>query len=140
MKGVQAELLGTTDLSAIYQGIIIEHLTGQEILAGKFNVLSKLNFWVREKTSSVAEVDYVYTFNGKLIPVEVKSGKEGTLKSLHLYMAQANHPYAVRIYAGRYMITQIKNVDGTGYWLLNLPYYLVSQLDHYLSLLIKLKG
>ena len=65
--GVQGDLLGTDDLSSMYQGTIIEHLTGQEILAERFNILSSLNFWVREKNSSTAEVDYVYTFEGKLI-------------------------------------------------------------------------
>ncbi len=47
--GIQAELLGTDDLSKTQQGTIIEHLVGQELLAAKFNVLSSLNFWVREK-------------------------------------------------------------------------------------------
>lgn len=135
--GVQVELLGTTDLSSIYQGTLIEHLVGQEILAGKFNILSSLNFWVKEKNSSTAELDYVYAFKGKLIPIEVKSGKEGRLKSLHLYMAQANHPFAVRIYAGKLTITDVNNEDGTTYRLLNLPYYLISQLDQYLSFFIE---
>src|SRR5690606_37533024 len=60
-SGVQAELLGTDDLSKVYQGTIIEHLVGQELLSRKFNILSNLNFWVREKPTSVAEVDYVYS-------------------------------------------------------------------------------
>lgn len=135
--GVQAELLGTADLNTMYQGTIIEHLTGQEILAGKFNILSSLNFWVREKNTSTAEVDYVYAYEGKLIPIEVKSGKEGTLKSLHLFMEQANHAFAVRIYGGKLTITEVKTEIGKQYQLLNLPYYLISQLDGYLSLFTK---
>ncbi|HEY8968484.1 MAG TPA: AAA family ATPase, partial [Puia sp.] len=55
--GIQAEVLGTSDLSQIHQGTIIEHLVGQELLAPQFNALSSLNFWVREKTTSTAEVD-----------------------------------------------------------------------------------
>lgn len=135
--GVQAELLGTADLSNAHQGTIIEHLVGQELLARKFNILNSLNFWVREKTTSTAEVDYVYLFEGKLIPIEVKSGKEGTLKSLHSFMSQSNHTYAIRIYAGKFSITDVENSDGTSYKLLNLPYYLVSKLDEYILYLMK---
>jgi predicted AAA+ superfamily ATPase len=66
--GIQAEVLGTTDLSQIHQGTIIEHLVGQELLAPQFNVLSSLNFWVREKTTSTAEVDYVYPLRKSIDP------------------------------------------------------------------------
>ena len=138
--GVQGELLGTDDLSSMYQGTIIEHLTGQEILAERFNILSSLNFWVREKNSSTAEVDYVYTYEGKLIPIEVKSGKEGTLRSLHLFMDEANHPFAVRVYGGTLMVTDVTTAAGKNYKLLNLPYYLMSQLDAYLDLFTKDKA
>lgn len=131
--GVQKEILGTPDLSSIYQGIMIEHLVGQEILAQQFNVLSALNFWVREKKSSSAEVDYVYPFEGKLIPVEVKSGKEGKLKSLHLYMEEAPHNLAIRFYAGELSITPITTANGKNYHLLSLPYCLVSQLEGYIK-------
>ena len=35
-----------------------------------------------------------------IIPVEVKSWKTGALRSLHQFMIRADHPYAVRLYAG----------------------------------------
>ncbi|HLZ89268.1 MAG TPA: AAA family ATPase, partial [Puia sp.] len=60
--GLRTEVLGTADLNSIYQGVIVEHLVGQELLATQFNVLSRLDFWVREKAGSSAEVDYVYPF------------------------------------------------------------------------------
>lgn len=131
--GIQTELLGTDDLSKIYQGKVIEHLIGQELLATKHNVMNALHFWVREKKTSVAELDYIYSFNGKLIPIEVKSGKEGVLKSLHAYMNIAPHPYAVRVYAGPLSIHPVTTDEGKSYYLLNLPYFLVSQLDAYLD-------
>ena len=130
--GEQTELLGTDDVSKIHQGTIIEHLVGQELLASQFNVLSSLNFWVREKNSSTAEVDYVYPFESKLIPVEVKSGKEGALKSLHQFIDMAPHNMAIRFYSGNLSITQAITPGGKQYHLLNLPYYLASQIDKYL--------
>jgi predicted AAA+ superfamily ATPase len=132
-SGIQTEMLGTADLSKVYQGGIIEHLVGQELLAKQFNALSSLNFWVREKMPSTAEVDFIWPFEGKLIPIEVKSGGEGALRSLHLFMDVAPHNMAVRFYAGNLSITDVTTQGGKSYHLLNIPYYLVSQIDKYLA-------
>ena len=131
--GIQKEILGTTDLHSVYQGTMIEHLVGQEILAFQYLSLSSLHFWVREKKDSSAEVDYLFPFDGKLIPIEVKSGTAGKLKSLHLYMDMAPHTTAVRFYAGERSITEATTASGKKYQLLSLPYYLVSQLENYLT-------
>jgi len=130
--GIQKDIIGSEDLNSVYNGTVIEHLVGQELLASRFEALSALNFWVREKNTSSAEVDYVYAFEGKLIPVEVKSGKEGKLKSLHLFMKEAPHNMAVRFYAGKINITEVK-LENKNYNLLSLPYYLASQLEGYLK-------
>jgi hypothetical protein len=134
--GIQREILGTSDLNSVYQGKVIEHLVGQEILSVQNAALDKLNFWVREKKTSNAEVDFVFSFEGKLIPVEIKSGKEGTLKSLHLFMDEAPHAYAVRFYSGELRVTYAQTTSGKTYQLLNLPYYLGTQLEKYLNWLI----
>jgi len=131
--GIQKEILGTSDLNSVYQGKIIEHLVGQELLASQFNALSSLYFWVREKKSSTAELDYIIPINGKLIPVEVKSGTSGRLKSLHLFMDMAPHNLAVRFYAGELNITKSITSQGKEYHLLNLPYYLASQVEKYVE-------
>ena len=131
--GIQRDVFGATDLNNVYQGTMIEHLVGQELLADQFEALSSLNFWVKEKVTSTAEIDYIWPFDGKLIPIEVKSGKEGRLKSLHLFMDAAPHTMAVRFYAGELHITQALTPAGKVYHLLNIPYYLTSQLDNYLE-------
>lgn len=130
--GIQKEIISTTDLNNIYQGTMVEHLVGQEMLAFQYLSLSTLHFWVREKKDSSAEVDYLFLFDGKLIPIEVKSGAEGRLKSLHIFMDLAPHTMAIRFYAGELAITTATSVNGKKYKLLNLPYYLVAQLENYL--------
>lgn len=50
---------------------MIEHITGQELLARQYSALHGLNFWVREKNTASAEIDYLYVYDGKLIPIEV---------------------------------------------------------------------
>ena len=130
--GIQKEILGSNDLSKIYQGTMIEHLTGQELLANQYNALSELFFWVKEKKESTAEVDFLISFEGKIIPIETKSGKTGTLKSLHLFMEAAPHNMAVRFYVGDVNIAKVKTPQNKTFFLLSLPYYLVSQLNEYL--------
>jgi predicted AAA+ superfamily ATPase len=131
--GIQKEIIGSADLNSVYQGTMIEHLVGQELLAAQYNALSSIHFWVREKKTSTAELDYLYVFDEKLIPLEVKSGVEGKLKSLHLFMEEAPHNLAVRVYAGELNIQFITTTKRRNYYLLNLPYYLVSQIERYVE-------
>ena len=137
--GIQKDIIGTDDLNSIYQGTLIEHLIGQELLAFQYNALSALHFWVREKKESTAEVDYLFQYDGLIIPIEVKSGKEGTLKSLHSYMDIAPHNFAIRFYAGALNITDAITQNGKQYKILNLPYYLVSQIEKYIAWFIQTK-
>jgi uncharacterized protein len=137
--GIQKEIIGTDDLNKIYQGTLIEHLIGQEILAFQYNALSALHFWVREKKESIAEVDYLFQYDGLIIPIEVKSGKEGTLKSLHSYMDLAPHDMAIQFYAGALNITNAITKNGKQYQILNLPYFLGSQIEKYIAWFIKTK-
>jgi uncharacterized protein len=131
--GMQKEIIGTSDLNSVFQGTVIEHLVGQELLAYNFKVLGALNFWVREKTTSTAEVDYVISHSGQLIPIEVKSVKAGKLKSLHLFMDESPAKIAIRLYAGELLVSKVATSNGKNYHLLNLPYYLVSQLPKYIE-------
>ena len=131
--GMQAELLQTQHLDHIFQGKIAEHIVGQELLAARDSVLHGLQFWVREKKQSNAKVDFVVQHDQWLIPVEVKSGAVGRLRSLHQFIDQAPHPYAVRVCDDALRIDSVRTVKGKPFFLLNLPYYLVGQLDIYLD-------
>ena len=131
--GLQQEILGTTDLNSVYHGTVIEHIVGQELLARQYSALHGLAFWVREKNSSDAEVDYIFRYKEKLIPIEVKSGATGKLRSLNTFMDMAPHNLAVRLYAGQIQITKFATPGGKEVNLLNLPYYLVSQIEKYLE-------
>ncbi len=130
--GLQKEIIGTQDLSSVYQGTMIEHMVGQELLAAQYSALHGLQFWVREKNSSSSEVDYLQVFNSQLIPIEVKSGATGKLRSLHQFMDMAPHNLAIRFYASDLEISIIKTPEQKEFYLLNLPYFLVSQIEKYL--------
>jgi uncharacterized protein len=56
-----------------------------------------LYYWQREKRGSSAEVDYLMEQDGKIIPVEVKSGGSGKMQSLNLFMEEKQSSYGIRI-------------------------------------------
>lgn len=92
---------------------------------------------MREKKQSSAEVNIVYPYKDMLIPIEIKSGKKGNLKSLHQFVDQSVHKYAVRIYGGKFTIEEAKTPSGTDYLLMNLPYYLGTYIEGYLEYFLK---
>ena len=130
---IQAEMLAMYDLNDAYRGAVIPHLVAQELMSLNANKNIKPVFWVREKKQSSAEVDLVVQFNKMVIPIEIKSGKEGKLKSLHQFVEEAPHPYAVRMYAGKFSIERHTTRSGKSYFLMNLPYYLSTKLFDYLN-------
>ncbi len=73
------------DLLSIYEGAMAEQFVGQEFLSVDQN---ELYYWAREAKSSTSEVDYILTKGGKSLPIEVKSGSSGKLKSMHLFLDQ----------------------------------------------------
>ena len=136
MADIQRDLIGIDDLSSIYQGTLIEHLVGQELLSFQSGPLSKLNFWVRQKNQSDAEVDFIYPYQGMLVPVEVKSGAHGTLRSLHVFMDQSPLTFAIRFYGGPFQLTTCQTALGKHYTLVNLPYFLASRIDYYIRYIL----
>lgn len=130
---IQAEMLAMEDLNNAYKGAVIPHLVAQELMSLNTTKSVKPIFWVREKNQSSAEVDLVVQFNKMVIPIEIKSGKEGKLKSLHQFIEVAPHPYAVRMYAGKFSIEEHSTRSGKKYFLMNMPYYLSTKLTKYLS-------
>jgi uncharacterized protein len=83
----------------VNQGELVESFIGQEMMAyAPANVRNPLFYWHREARGSEAEVDYLSTINGEIIPIEVKAGKGSTLKSLHLFLAShPKSPYGIKI-------------------------------------------
>ncbi len=97
----------------------------------------QLTYWLREGRANNAEVDYVADFAGHVVPIEVKTSRPGTLKSLHQFVAEKRVPMAVRFHAEQPdMQTIVSQAGGkTGmrpvrYRLLSLPLYLVERLPH----------
>ncbi len=135
--GIQSKMLAFKDLNTAYKGAIIPHLITQEIISLNRISDKKPHFWVREKKQSSSEVDLVYSYADKVIPIEIKSGSAGTLKSLHQFIERTNHPYAIRMYARDFNIEKNRTPNGIPYLLMNLPYYLGTKLPEYIEYFVE---
>jgi len=134
--GFQKDLFGTKNIDSVYQGRIAEHIVGQELLTYDTSPLYKLHFWSRDKKQSSAEIDFLIQFKNLIIPIEVKTGATGRLRSLYQFIDRTSHDYAVRIYSGKLEVNLIKTLNGKNFILLNLPFYLVGCIIEYLDWLM----
>ncbi len=130
---IRKEYVVSSDLMDTWRGKAAEQIAAQELKALSFEVGVKRNFWIRAKRGSTAEVDLVYQFDGKIIPIEVKSGHNSRLKSLHQFMDETSHDIAVRIWTGKYGIDEVKTQDNKTFRLINLPFYMISALPDILK-------
>jgi predicted AAA+ superfamily ATPase len=130
--GIQQEVFGSKDILDAYRGKIAEQIVAQELFAYETRVSAQRAFWVREKKGSDAEIDFILPYDGKIIPIEVKSGHNAKLRSLHLFMDEAPHNIAVRVWSQPFSIDEVTTPTGKKYKLLNLPFYYVGQLKEIL--------
>ena len=93
-----AEHLIKDKVQLINKGNLAEVFTGIELVAGSSPLVSDpLYYWHREKRASSAEVDYVIQKGGKILPVEVKAGTKGKMKSLYIFLEERNIVTGIRV-------------------------------------------
>ena len=120
----------------INKGRMAEQFIAQHLaFLGKSNVSPSLMYWLREKRSKNAEVDFVAQLEQEIVPIEVKSGKSGTLKSLHQFVSQKKSRWGVRFDLNtpslHHVAHSLSQPDGTvtvDFDLLSLPLYMVEAL------------
>jgi uncharacterized protein len=130
---IQTELLPLDDLNDYYKGFVVNHCVTQELIANSTQSSFRPLFWVRENPNASAEVDMTYKWHNLLIPIEVKSGSKGSLRSLHEYIDMAPHDLAIRFLGNHLLLEKSVTRNGKTFKLLNLPYFMVSQLDKYID-------
>lgn len=117
---LEMDLLLEGDLMLINQGALVEQFVGQEMraYANRYES-SPLFFWCRERKSASAEVDYVISIDSNIIPVEVKSGTTGRLKSLRIFIEEKQCRLGIRV-SGKRLSFENR--------ILSIPLYLVSEI------------
>lgn len=140
--GINAADIASQDLMLINSGAVCEQCAGQHLLYHEAIYRQpELHYWTRERASSNAEVDYIISIGRHIIPIEVKAGKTGTLRSLHQFMITHDCPLAIRLNLDAPSLTQAEGRLPTGdkysYPLLSLPIYMVGEIDSIASPLIR---
>lgn len=140
MLGLDLSQLNLThEIDLANFGALAEQVVGQ-LLRINFPayIEPQLYYWLRAEKGSNAEVDYIIEYKNKVIPIEVKAGSTGSLKSLHLFMAAKELPLAIRInsdYPSQIRVNMqdpLKNK--VSYQLLSIPFYLISEIGRLINL------
>jgi predicted AAA+ superfamily ATPase len=127
------DLVYLDDTQLINSGYVSEQVVGQHLLYSQpAFYLPELFYWTREHKKSSAEVDYIIAEKGTVIPIEIKAGKTGTLKSLHQFIKEKKSSFAVRINNDVPSLVQITNKLTTKeqitFKLLSIPMYLTGEI------------
>ena len=126
------------DFISVNSGAVAEQFIGQCLLylAAPYED-PELFFWSRPEKGSTSEVDYLLQHGVDILPVEVKAGKTGRLKSLHMFVCDRNVPVAVRFNADvpslLDVFTSVATKERREFRLLSLPLYLAGQLPRLLD-------
>jgi len=117
ISGVYSETAIEKDFNAIFKGAVAEQFVGQELIAYQSPYTkAEVFYWGRRAKSSTAEIDYLIEKDGQIIPIEVKSGPTGRMKSLHIFIEKHKSKCAIKI-------SQAKFQKGNP--VLSLPFYAI---------------
>lgn len=124
--------LNKKDLTLINNGAIAEQFIGQHLLySGPFYETPALHYWVREAKSAAAEIDYLITSGQEIVPIEIKAGTTGSLKSLHQFLKEKQRGFGLRFNADVPSLlsstTTLTDTTSIQFDLLSLPLYMVGQ-------------
>lgn len=133
-RGIQADLLGTDDLSIGYRGRVAQHIVTQGLIATHHEDSWNPHFWAREKAGASAEVDLLLAGDAQLYPLEVKAGPQGRLRSLHQFIERSESKIGLRALRNAFSMEEATTPGGYAYRLVNIPYYHVEFWRRYVSL------
>jgi hypothetical protein len=126
------------DLLLVNGGQLAEQFVGQQLRSARpYYQEPELFCWAREQRTSNAEVDYVIQHGADIVPVEVKAGSTGQLRSLHVFLREKRRSLGVRLGGNEPALirahTALPDGPQVPFRLLSLPLYLTGQLRRLLS-------
>jgi len=130
--------LGKDGLTLINHGALAEQFVGQHLLfSGPRYQAPSLYYWVREARSAAAEIDYLMTAGQQVVPVEIKAGTTGSLRSLHQFLHDKRCEFGLRFNADVPSLLsdskKLSNGTAVDYQLLSLPIYMAGQARRLVS-------
>jgi uncharacterized protein len=120
LSGLRAEHIINEEFESSLAGALAEQFVGQELLASSDPYTkSHLYYWTKEGRSKSAEIDYLIEIEGKLVPIEVKAGEGGRMKSLKVFMNDHSLKLGVKVSMERLSLNN---------GVLNIPFYALSSI------------
>lgn len=111
-------------LIILHKGTISEQFVGQHLLYVNPFEEPALHYWLRELSTQKAEVDFLISQGTQIMPVEVKSGRTGSIKSLALFASEKNIKKVMKISTKPFAVSQRKNLEHS-LELIEVPFYLI---------------
>ncbi len=115
------------------KGGLAEQFVGQQLRALQSPLMEASLFYWQRTGGRQGEIDYLLRHGGQVVPLEVKSGPAGSMKSLHQFMAEKRLDFAVRCNFNLPTVEDISLKTTLGqavsYRLLSIPVYLTECLD-----------
>ena len=117
---------------SVRDGSVAEQFIGQELISTHEHGNQTLFYWLRDGKTNNAEIDFLIMIEGKIVPVEVKAGKSGTLRSLWEFCSARSPKMAVRFDINPPSAQDFQHAGNSGI-LISLPLYAASQIDRILA-------
>lgn len=96
-SGLERFILTSSSADLVNKGAIAEMFVGLEFIKnGNSRMHESLYYWENLSRGASAEVDYVAAYNMQVLPIEVKSGVSGKMKSLRMFMESKKLTTGVR--------------------------------------------
>lgn len=132
--GIRGEIIHSHDVMDTWRGRVAEHIVAQELLTLNNRIGQRRAFWTKGTGGKSAEVDFVWQMDGKVIPIEVKSGTDSHLRSLHSFVDSSGVDIAVRVWSNEYREDDLTTiVGGKRFRLFSLPFYMVGNMEEIIS-------
>lgn len=119
------------------RGGLAEQFVGQQLRAAQSPLNDPQLFYWQRTGGRLGEIDFIMQYGDLVLPIEVKSGASGSMKSLHLFLAEKKRSFAVRFDTNLPTIEglSLKATSGepVNYRLLSLPLYLAEHIETFIS-------
>ena len=94
---ISTAVLSSTAADLVNKGSLTEMVAGCEIIKYlKPNIKQDLYYWENLTKNASSEVDYILSYNMQIVPLEIKAGIGGKMKSLRYFMEKKQIKYAIR--------------------------------------------
>ncbi len=92
-----SQLLISNDFQAVNKGALAEIFVGLELMKASscYNPIS-LYYWQKMKKDGNAQIDFLVQRGEEIVPIEVKSGTQGAMQSLRVFMSEKSIKKGVR--------------------------------------------